>query len=197
MFRPVIVNGSGARHLIRALLFLAVYAMAMGSGNAARAAGTQAPAPGLPNFVLKAVPAPLPVAQFQDAAGNLHDLTEFAGKVVLVNFWATWCVPCRTEMPSLDRLQQAMGGKDFTVMTISLDRAGYVKAAAFLVEIGVKNLPVYVDPSLRAARKLGVAGLPVTLLLNRKGDEIGRLTGPAEWDSAEAMGFIAQYVEKR
>ena len=195
MFRTVAGRKNGACRILSALLFLAVYAIAMGPGNAARAAPQQAPAPILPNFVLKAVTAPLPAAQFQDAAGKLHDLSEFSGKVVLLNFWATWCVPCRTEMPSLERLQQAMGGEDFTVVTISLDRAGYGKAAAFLEEIGVKNLPVYVDPGLQAARKLGAVGLPVTLLLNRKGDEIGRLIGPAEWDSAEAKAFIAQYVE--
>lgn len=196
MFRTVRTGKDGARRFIRALLSLAVYAIAMGSGNAARAEAPQGPGPGLQNFVLKTVPAPLQAVQFQDEAGNPHDLTEFAGKVVLVNFWASWCIPCRTEMPSLGRLQQAMGGKDFTVVTISLDRAGYVRAAAFLDEIGVKNLPVFVDPALRAARKLGVAGLPVSLLLNRKGDETGRLTGPAEWDSAEAKALIAQYAGK-
>ena len=172
----------------------AVYAIAGLSGNVAAAVDVAAPAPGLQNFVLKTVPAPLPPVQFQDAAGAFHDLKEFNGKVILVNFWATWCAPCREEMPSLDRLQQAMGGKDFEVVIVSLDRAGYARAAAFLDEIGIKNLVTYIDPGIKAARKLGALGLPVTLLLNRKGDEIGRLTGPAEWDSAEAKALIAKYV---
>jgi len=172
----------------------AVYAIAELSGNVAAAADVAAPVPGLQNFVLKTVPAPLPKVQFQDAAGAFHDLLEFNGKVILVNFWATWCAPCRDEMPSLDRLQQAMGGKDFEVVIISLDRAGYAKAAAFLDEIGVKNLTTFIDPGIKAARKLGALGLPVTLLLNRKGDEIGRVTGSAEWDSAQAKALIAQYV---
>ncbi|MFZ5930764.1 MAG: TlpA family protein disulfide reductase [Pseudomonadota bacterium] len=166
----------------------AVYAIAGLSGNVAAAV------PGLQNFVLKTAPAPLPEVQFQDAAGEFHTLAEFNGKVILVNFWATWCAPCRAEMPSLDRLQQAMGGKDFEVVIVSLDRAGYAKAAAFLDEIGVKNLTTFIDPGIKAARQLGALGLPVTLLLNRKGDEIGRVTGPAEWDSAEAKALIAQYV---
>ena len=173
---------------------VAVYAIVGLSGNVAEAADAAVPTPGLQNFVLKSVPAPLPQVQFQDAAGAFHDLSEYNGKLVLVNFWATWCAPCRAEMPSLDRLQQAMGGPDFEVVIISLDRAGYAKAAAFLDEIGVKNLTTYIDPGIKAARKLGALGLPVTLLLNRKGDEIGRLTGPAEWDSAEARALIAQHV---
>ncbi len=172
----------------------AVYAIAGLSGNVAAATDKAAPASGLQNFVLKSVPAPLPQVQFQDAAGAFHDLSEFNGKVILVNFWATWCAPCRAEMPSLDRLQQAMGGKDFEVVIISLDRAGYDKAAAFLNEIGVKNLTTFIDPGIKAARKLGALGLPVSLLLNRKGDEIGRLTGPAEWDSAEAKALIARHL---
>lgn len=171
------------------LLVAAIYGIVPSAGNAADAE----PA-GLKNFVVKAVPAPLPEIQFQDANGALHNLAEFNGKVVLVNFWATWCAPCREEMPSLDRLQGAMGGQDFTVVIISLDRAGYAKAAAFLDEIGVKNLTSFIDPKLKAARALGALGLPVTVLLNRKGDEIGRLTGPAQWDGPEAQALMAKYV---
>ncbi len=182
--------------LSAAALLIAVYAIAGLAGNVAAAADAGAPA-GLQNFVTKTVPAPLPEVQFQDAAGQFHNLAEYKGKIVLVNFWATWCAPCREEMPSLDRLQAALGGPDFTVVIISLDRGGYAKAAEFLNEIGVKNLTSFVDPGIKAARKLGALGLPVTLLLNRKGDEIGRLTGPAEWDSAQATALIMQHIEAR
>jgi len=177
-----------------AFLMGAVYAIAGLSGNVAAAADAPAPVSALQNFVLKPVPAPLPLVQFQDASGALHDLAEHKGKILLVNFWATWCAPCREEMPSLDRLQQSMGGPDFEVVIISLDRAGYDKAAAFLREIGVKSLTTYIDPGVKAARQLGALGLPVTLLLNRKGDEIGRLTGAAEWDSPEARALITNYT---
>lgn len=177
------------------LLAVAIYGIAAPAGNAADG-GATAPAQTLKNFVPRTVPAPLPEIQFQDADGRLHNLAEFGGKVVLVNFWATWCAPCREEMPSLDRLQSAMGGDDFTVVIVSLDRAGYSKAAAFLDEIGVKNLTTFVDPKLKAARAIGALGLPVTVLLNRKGDEVGRLTGPAEWDSPAAQALIARYVNR-
>ncbi len=188
------MTGRARYRIPAAFLLCAVYAIAGLAGNVAAAADAQAPASGLQNFVLKTVPAPLPAIAFLDGAGKPHNLGEFSGKVVLVNFWATWCAPCRAEMPALDRLQAAKGGKDFTVVIVSLDRAGYAKAEAFLNEIGVKNLTTYIDPGVRAARKLGALGLPVSLLLNRKGDEIGRLTGPAEWDSAEARALIARYV---
>ncbi|MSP43987.1 MAG: TlpA family protein disulfide reductase [Alphaproteobacteria bacterium] len=177
-----------------AFLIGAVYAIAGLSGNVAAAADAPLPVSALQNFVLKPVPAPLPPVQFQDSRGAQHDLAEHRNKVLLVNFWATWCAPCREEMPSLDRLQQSMGGPDFEVVIISLDRAGYSKAEAFLKEIGVKNLTTYVDPGIRAARQLGALGLPVTLLLNRKGAEIGRLTGAAEWDSLEARALITNHT---
>ncbi|MEQ1889750.1 MAG: TlpA disulfide reductase family protein [Alphaproteobacteria bacterium] len=191
--RNMRLSGRSGLAVTGAFLIGAVYAIIGLSGNVAAAADA-ASAAGLQNFVTKIVPAPLPEVQFQDAAGNFHNLAEYKGKVVLVNFWATWCAPCRAEMPSLDRLQKAMASKDFTVVIVSLDRAGYAKAAAFLNEIGVVNLTTYIDPGIRAARKLGALGLPVTLLLNRKGDEIGRLTGPAEWDSPGARALISKYV---
>lgn len=176
------------------LLLLAVYGILGGAGNAAEPPPLAA---SVRNFVLKPVPAPLKPIQFQDAAGVTHSLASFQGRHLLVNFWATWCAPCRQEMPSLDRLQQQLGGPDFQVVLISLDRAGYAKAAAFLAEIGVGHLVSYADATARAGRTLGVFGLPVTLLLDRRGDELGRLTGPAEWDSPEAKALIGHYLGRK
>lgn len=179
------------------LMLAAVYGIAGGTGKAASDPATAFLTGQAQNFVLNPAPAPLPMVQFQDAAGAAHTFGEFQGKIVLVNLWATWCVPCRTEMPSLDRLQQQMGGADFQIVLISLDRAGHAKAAQFLAEIGVHNLTTYVDPSAKAARALGAFGLPATLLLNRKGDEIGRINGAAEWDSPEVKALIAHFLAKK
>lgn len=179
------------------LVLAAVYGIAGGAG---KAGAEQAAAPWtnpLRNFVLNPVPRPLPAAPFQDQAGATHTFAEFQGRLLLVNFWATWCVPCRTEMPSLARLQQQLGGPDFQVVLISLDRAGHAKAAQFLTEIGISNIGTYIDSSGKASRTLGALGLPATLLLNRKGDEIGRVTGPAEWDSPEAKTLIAHYLAQQ
>lgn len=135
-------------------------------------------------------PGPTPDLPFFDADGDRFTLADFGGKLVLVNFWATWCAPCRHEMPSLDRLYKAMGGNEFTVLAISIDRGGAEAAGPFLAEIGVEDLPVFYDPKGALSRASGVYGLPVTILLDGEGRELARLVGPAEWDSADAKAVI-------
>ncbi|ANK82288.1 MAG: hypothetical protein TEF_16935 [Rhizobiales bacterium NRL2] len=142
------------------------------------------------NFTAHAEPRPLDAIAFQDADGAERSLADFEGQVVLVNLWATWCAPCRHEMPSLDRLAEAIDDPEFSLVAISLDRAGADKAKAFLDEIGVENLDFYIDPSARTGMRLQAFGLPVTILIGRDGRELGRLVGPAEWDSEEAQALI-------
>lgn len=131
---------------------------------------------------------------FKDPDGNDTSLAAFAGRVVLVNLWATWCVPCRAEMPALDRLQSAMGGDAFTVAAINLDVTKLERAKEFLGEIGVANLAFYSDPSLgvfNTLKRRGLAfGLPTTLLVDGKGCRIGVVEGPAAWDLDEAKALI-------
>jgi thiol-disulfide isomerase/thioredoxin len=141
-------------------------------------------------FVFKSEPEPLPEFSFVDATGVERSLKDWEGRVVLLNLWATWCAPCRKEMPALDRLQQALGSDRFEVVALSVDRGGIEKSKAFFDEIGVKALKLYVDPSTRATSKLKAVGLPTTLLIDEQGREIGRLTGPAEWDSEDAKRLI-------
>ncbi len=141
-------------------------------------------------FVFKKSPEPLPELPFQDAEGKTRSLKEWKGKVVLLNLWATWCAPCRKEMPGLDRLQGELGSKDFEVVPISADKTGVNGAKRFLDQIKVKNLGVYADPTVRIHSGLKAIGMPATLLLDRDGRELGRLVGPAEWDSEEAKKLI-------
>lgn len=133
-----------------------------------------------------------PVAEiaFEDKAGTPIGLDAFKGRVVLLNLWATWCAPCREEMPSLDRLQAALGSAEFEVVALSLDRAGRDKAKAFLDQIGIGHLAFYIDPTMKAGRALGATGMPTTILIGRDGRELGRLVGPAEWDAKEAQALI-------
>jgi len=144
----------------------------------------------LQNLVVHEAPKPLADARFQDGAGAETRFDAFRGKVVLVNLWATWCAPCRHEMPSISRLQTARGGSDFVVAAISVDRGGAEKSLAFLKEVEADNLPLFIDPTTKIGRALGAYGLPITILLNRKGNEVARLVGPAEWDSAEALALV-------
>lgn len=140
-------------------------------------------------------PRPIPDLGFEDGAGAKRRLADFRGKVVLLNLWATWCVPCRQEMPALDRLQQKFGGADFEVVAVSIDIRDPSKPRKFLSEIGVKSLSFFVDPSgkiFQELRSVGRAvGMPTTLLLDRSGCEIGYLPGPAEWSSPDAEALIA------
>lgn len=139
-------------------------------------------------------PRPIPVIRFQDGTGREMSLAHFRGRAVLLNLWATWCPPCRKEMPSLDRLQSKLGGLDFEVVALSIDHEGTAVVQRFYNEIQLRALKVYVDPTTDAAGQLGIAGIPGTVLIDRAGREIGRALGPAEWDSQEAIALIAQAI---
>lgn len=141
-------------------------------------------------FVFRKEPAALPEIKFQDAAGKERTLADWHGKVVLLNLWATWCLPCREEMPALDRLQQALGSDSFEVVALSVDRKGLQASKKFLDDIKVEHLALYVDPTARTHVALRAVGLPATLLIDAQGREIGRLLGPAEWDGEDARRLI-------
>jgi thiol-disulfide isomerase/thioredoxin len=141
-------------------------------------------------FVFKKAPEEVTDLPFQDKDGKQRTLKEWQGKVLLVNLWATWCAPCRKEMPSLDRLQAELGSDKFEVLPISADKTGIEGAKKFLDQIKVKNLGVYADPTVRIHSGLKAIGMPASLLIDAKGRELGRLIGPAEWDSPEAKALI-------
>lgn len=150
-----------------------------------------------PNFIIHDSPKVLPALTFQDGDDREMNLRAFHGKFVLLNIWATWCPPCRKEMPTLDRLQAALGGAEFQVVALSMDRGGKEKVRKFFDKIGIQQLSLYVDTSGKAARTLGAFGLPVTLLVNPQGQEIGRLVGPAEWDTPEMVEFLKGIMAPR
>ena len=134
-------------------------------------------------------------AEFLDAEGEEITLARFRGKVVLVNFWATWCPPCIEEMPSIDALARDMAGADFAVVPVSSDFGGLEKPRRFLDENGLDALGLFLDAERALAQAAEVPGLPVTLLLDREGREVARLTGDAEWDSEAARAIIAHLIE--
>ncbi|WP_063817287.1 MULTISPECIES: TlpA disulfide reductase family protein [unclassified Bradyrhizobium] len=140
-------------------------------------------------FVMHAAPKPIASIQFEDAQGKVRSLADFHGKVVLLNVWATWCIPCRKEMPALDRLQALFEPRDFEVVPLSIDR-GMDVVRKFYAEVGIQKLGLYRDTSGNATRELGTVGIPTTLLIDREGHEIGRLIGPAEWDAPQMVAFI-------
>lgn len=135
----------------------------------------------------------MPLA-FERPDGGKTNISDFRGKAVLLNLWATWCVPCRAEMPALDRLQAEAGGKNFEVVAVNVDTARLERRAAFLDGIGVKSLVRYADPSgdaFETLRKDGkTLGLPVSLLIDEHGCEVGVVTGAVKWDSADALNVV-------
>ena len=158
-------------------------------------AGASSPLQGLNKgamapLVVRSEPVDLPHFTFADGDGAERSLKDFAGKIVLLNLWATWCVPCREEMPALDALEAELGGQDFAVVAVNIDKGGPEKAAKFLKETGAAQLPLYTDPTGKLFATVKAVGMPTTLILDRNGKEIARLVGPADWASAEALAAI-------
>lgn len=146
---------------------------------------------------MHAAPKPVPAIAFDDGEGRARSLADFHGKVVLLNIWATWCGPCRREMPSLDRLQETLGGHDFEVIALSIDRAGLEAVRKFYADVGIRKLTIYIDSSGKATRELATIGVPATLLIDREGRELGRLVGPAEWDDPDIIQFLKRIVAQK
>jgi len=139
-------------------------------------------------------PRPMPALSFVDGDGRPMTLGDFRGRAVLLNLWATWCVPCRKEMPSLDRLQAKLGGPTFLVLPLSIDRKGASVIASFYRELGLISLGIYAEQSGKATAALAVAGIPTTLLIDRDGREVGRALGPVEWDSPDIIDTIRRLL---
>jgi thiol-disulfide isomerase/thioredoxin len=144
-------------------------------------------------------PLKLPALSFKDASGADKSLADFRGRTVLLNLWATWCVPCRKEMPALDALDQKLGGPDFQVVAVNIDTRDAEKPKAFLKDIDVKKLAYYADPNAKTFQDLKAIGrafgMPTTLLVDPAGCEIGTIAGPAEWASDDAIKLIEAAVK--
>jgi thiol-disulfide isomerase/thioredoxin len=133
----------------------------------------------------------LPDFEFHDAGDKPARLSDLKGKIVLVNFWATWCAPCVKEMPSLDRLQAAVGKSKLIVLPLSLDGASRAKVAPFYETAKLKNLGIWFDKGRVAMKALGVSILPTSILVDTQGREVGRLEGEADWDKPEAIALVS------
>jgi thiol-disulfide isomerase/thioredoxin len=137
----------------------------------------------------------LPVLAFRDGAGAQRSLADWRGRTVLLNLWATWCVPCRKEMPTLDALQAKLGGPDFEVVAVNIDTRDPDKPRTWLREIGIGNLAYYADANAKVFQDLKAAGkaigMPTTLLIDPNGCEIASLAGPAEWASADGVSLVS------
>lgn len=180
---------------MRLILAVLYTALAL-SANAAHAdvAAAKAARDGTMKKLLFSDPVVVSDIAFTDPEGGEFRLQDFAGKHVVVNFWATWCAPCRKEMPMLSALQDEFGGETFEVITIATGRNSIPGIRKFLEEVGVDNLPLYLDPKSKLGREMGVLGLPITVILDPKGREIARMRGDAEWNSDSAKAVVRSLI---
>jgi thiol-disulfide isomerase/thioredoxin len=202
----VVSRGNG-RSIIAALLvaaaalaaFLAVLNAGRGPFGLASAAGDGS----LPvlkgemgDFSYFAGPKPVPPISFEDGQGKTLNLADFKGRVVLVNFWATWCAPCKSEMPSLDRLEAALGGSDFIVLDISLDRQGRAAVEPYFRDNELAHLGIYIDREGKGFRAWQGSGVPTSFIIGRDGLARGVLIGAADWDSPAAIKLIRHFISE-
>jgi thiol-disulfide isomerase/thioredoxin len=144
------------------------------------------------NFVMHEMPEPGVALNFDDGDAHALSLADFRGKIVLLNVWASWCVPCVREIPALDRLVAALNGADVVVVAVSVDRKGIDAVRKAFADLDVRNLAPYIDRSGQALRSVRAVGLPTSLLIDREGRELGRVVGPAPWDDAATIAFFRQ-----
>lgn len=142
-------------------------------------------------------PSDAPPIPIKDLDGAAWGLERFRGKVVLLNIWATWCVPCVHELPTLDRLQAELGGETFTVIAVTIDRGGSAVVRSFLERHSLSHLPAYLDAQGKLASALGAVGLPVTYIIGRDGRLEGSLVGPADWSSEPAKALIRFFIAEK
>ncbi|WP_328795077.1 TlpA family protein disulfide reductase [Jannaschia marina] len=134
------------------------------------------------------------ITTFLDPEGEVADLSMYRGEVVVLNFWATWCAPCREEMPSLQALQDEMGAGDLEVVTMAFGRHNPMAMEKFWADTGVTSLPLHLDPRSEMARAMGVRGLPHTLVLDREGRVVAQLIGTADWAAPETLALMDAYL---
>ena len=190
----LVLGGAGIVCLLTSMRGLAVLMFAAATGFwllPSLEGGAGAPV----GFAVAAQPRPAPMAEFKTAGGKHLTLADFRGRVVLLNIWATWCGPCRSEMPSLDRLQALHQGDGLAVLTVSVDSEGFSAVRRFFAQSGIRNLGLYLDVDGATANAVGTQSIPTTLLIDRDGKVIGSLVGAMQWDSPDALALIRKYLD--
>jgi thiol-disulfide isomerase/thioredoxin len=136
---------------------------------------------------------PAPAVSLTDVSSNTVELSDFKGRLVVVNLWATWCEPCLREMPSLERLQSKLGDR-IAVLGVSEDRGGSKTVEPFIAKLGLKSVKIFIDPKSAVGRAVEMRGLPTSRLIDRDGKSLGRVEGAAEWDSPKLMAVLDRFL---
>ena len=130
---------------------------------------------------------------FKDANQKDVDLTDYKGKLVILNFWATWCAPCKDEMPSLDNLQETLGPNNLKIFPINISQEDLAKTEYFFKELNIKNLDIYYDSSITLAKKFSLRGVPTTIIFNKEGKEFARIIGSIDFNDEEFINWLKFY----
>ena len=149
--------------------------------------------PNIKNLVLSKNPKIYEEVVFKDSNDYDVNLDDFKGKLLILNFWATWCAPCREEMPSLDDLQSNSNFDNLKIFPINIGQENFTKSDSFFKELGIQNLEVYFDAPITLAKKFSLRGVPTTILFNKKGEEFGRIMGSIDFNNFEFVNWLKQY----
>jgi thiol-disulfide isomerase/thioredoxin len=149
------------------------------------------------NLIVNESPQPVGGLRFDDGRSQTRSLADFQGRVVLLNIWATWCTPCRKELPALEHLGAALDGAEFAILAVSIDRGGIEAVRKLFGQLSIAALPIYTDTSSQAMRTARVNVLPTSLVIDRDGREVARVVGPADWDAAATIDYFRRVVAHR
>ena len=155
--------------------------------------GYAAEKPDIKNLILTKNPKIYEKITFKDINQKNVDLVDYKGKVVILNFWATWCAPCKEEMPSLDNLQANIGLGDLKVFPINIGQENLLKSEIFFKELNIENLDIYIDAPITLAKKFSIRGVPTTILFNKEGKEFARIIGSIDFNNEEFISWLELY----
>ena len=147
----------------------------------------------LNNMVINEIPKPISSLIFEDFSGNEINLNQYNGKLVIINFWATWCAPCKKEMPSLDKLYQAKNFKNLQVFAVNMEQPNPLKTKKFFADLNIKKLEIFFDSNLNFVKEFKLRGMPTTVLINKKGEEFARIIGEVDFLDKKFLKWLSNY----
>ena len=147
----------------------------------------------LNNMVINEIPKPILSLIFEDFSGNEINLSHYTGKLVIINFWATWCVPCKKEMPSLDKLYQDNNFKNLQIFAVNMEQPNTLKTKKFYTDLNIQKLEIFFDRHLNFVKEFKLRGVPTTVLINKKGEEFARIIGEVNFQDERFLKWLLKY----
>ena len=147
----------------------------------------------LNNMVINEIPKPISSLIFEDFSGNEINLNKYNGKLVIINFWATWCAPCKKEMPSLDKLYQSKNFKNLQVFAVNMEQPNTLKTKKFFDDLNIKKLSIFFDSNLNFVKEFKLRGVPTTVIINKKGEEFARIIGEVNFQDKKFIKWLSKY----